>query len=70
MFQFELTHRGEGYGFSVLGPHPLRVGRIRPGGPAEEAGLRNNDVITRINNKLVVDKDFMSVAAMIRYSRF
>ena len=67
VLQYKLKHRDAGYGFTVRGPHPIRVGRIKVGGPAEEAGLRKGDVILSINDEPINEQDMQQVAYMIRW---
>ena len=66
LFQVTLKHRGVGYGFTVHGPFPMRVGRVRPQGPARDAGLRSGDVIVTINGERVSVLDIKEVAERIR----
>lgn len=65
--QYKLTRRGNGYGFSIHGPHPLTVGSIKVASPAEEAGLRHGDVITCVNGQTVHEMEMSAVAMLIRY---
>ena len=57
-----------GYGFTVKGALPVRVGRVKEGGAAEDAGLRDSDVILRINSVDVTRATTEHVAELIRTS--
>ena len=61
-----MKHRSPGYGFTVRGPNPIRVGRIKVGGPAHEAGMKKGDVILRINGQNMDSTDMQTVAEIIR----
>ena len=57
-----------GLGFSISqsdeGPH--KIVDIEPGSPAEEAGLKQNDLIIKINNQDVVGQRYHRMAAMLK----
>ena len=43
-----------GYGLTLGGEQPVYVQTVRPGGAADRAGVRENDVILKVNNRSVV----------------
>ena len=57
-----------GYGFTVKGSMPVRVGHVKETGAADDAGLRDGDAILRINAVDVTRATTEHVAAMIRTS--
>ena len=64
--QVTLKHRGRGYGFTVHGPFPMRIGRLRPCGPGRDAGLRSGDVIVTINGERVREMSLKEVVEKIK----
>ena len=57
---------GEGYGFTLTGSCPVRVGSVSSTGPAQLAGLRPADVVTRLNGRNVSRATLNSVTRIIR----
>merc|ERR1719295_924622 len=43
-----------GYGLTLGGEQPVYVQTVRPGGAADRAGVRENDVIVKVNSRRVV----------------
>ena len=43
-----------GYGLTLSGDQPVFVQTIRPGGAADRAGVKENDVIVKVNGQRVV----------------
>lgn len=43
-----------GYGLTLGGEQPVFVQTVRPGGAADRAGVKENDVIVKVNNRRVV----------------
>ena len=43
-----------GYGLTLSGDQPVFVQTVRPGGAADRAGVRENDVIVKVNGQRVV----------------
>ena len=43
-----------GYGLTLGGEQPVYVQTVRRGGAADRAGIRENDVIVKVNNRRVV----------------
>ena len=61
-------HKTEaGYGFTVKSSCPVRVGRVKSHGPAENAGLGRGDYIIRINGQNVSTATADTVAEIVRY---
>ncbi|KAK2150619.1 hypothetical protein LSH36_398g00006 [Paralvinella palmiformis] len=60
--------KNHGYGFTVKNTCPVRVGRVKPCGPSEEAGLLKGDYIKRINGQNVSMASAQSVAEIVRRS--
>jgi hypothetical protein len=54
-----------GFGFDLKGEKPAMVGSIRKSSIAEQAGLREGDLVISINNKKVTDLDHDSVVRLI-----
>ena len=67
-YSVTLDHEGVGYGFTVRGSCPTRVGRIREHGPAQQAGIQRGDYILNINATNVTRSGAESVAAMVKVS--
>ena len=57
-----------GYGFTIKGSMPVRVGRVKPSGAAENAGLRNGDYILNINDKDITSSTVEAIANIVRNS--
>lgn len=55
-----------GYGFSVIGGCPVKVGRVDAGSPAAVAGLQKGDLIVSINGKNVSRSTNDSVAKIVK----
>ena len=43
-----------GYGLTLGGEQPVYVQTVRPGGASDRAGIRENDVIVKVNSRRVV----------------
>ena len=43
-----------GYGLTLGGEQPVYVQTVKPGGASDLAGVRENDVIVKVNNRRVV----------------
>ena len=56
----------KGYGFTVRGGCPTRVGHVRQGSSAQLAGLREGDYITHINACDVTFLGKQDVAKVVR----
>ncbi|KAL2771904.1 Na(+)/H(+) exchange regulatory cofactor NHE-RF3 isoform 2 [Daubentonia madagascariensis] len=61
-----LAKEGNSYGFSMKTVHGQIIKDIDPGSPAEEAGLKNNDLVVAVNGESVETLDHDSVVEMIR----
>jgi len=55
-----------GFGFTVTGSCPVRVGRVASPSPASEAGMRRGDLIERVDKINVSRSASDSVAALVR----
>uniref|UniRef100_A0ABI7ZKC5 PDZ domain-containing protein n=1 Tax=Felis catus TaxID=9685 RepID=A0ABI7ZKC5_FELCA len=61
-----LVKEGSSYGFSLKTVQGQVVKDIDSGSPAEEAGLKNNDLVVAVNGESVESLDHDSVVEMIR----
>uniref|UniRef100_A0A8C7BYL0 PDZ domain containing 1 n=1 Tax=Neovison vison TaxID=452646 RepID=A0A8C7BYL0_NEOVI len=61
-----LVKEGNSYGFSLKTVQGQVIKDIDSGSPAEEAGLRNNDLLVAVNGQSVESLDHDSVVEMIR----
>uniref|UniRef100_A0A2K5QSN8 PDZ domain containing 1 n=1 Tax=Cebus imitator TaxID=2715852 RepID=A0A2K5QSN8_CEBIM len=61
-----LVKEGGSYGFSLKTVQGQIIKDIDPGSPAEEAGLKNNDLVVAVNGESVETLDHDSVVEMIR----
>ena len=62
-----IIERGNaGYGFTVTGSCPVKVGSVRVWGAAHEAGLQEGDFFVRINGLNVSRSSVESVAKIVR----
>jgi C-terminal processing protease CtpA/Prc len=55
-----------GYGLTLSGDQPVFVQTVRPGGAAERSGIRENDVIVKVNGKKVLDASHTDVVNLIQ----
>ena len=55
-----------GYGLTLSGDQPVFVQTVRPGGAAERAGVREGDVILRVDGRRVTEALHTEVVAMIQ----
>ena len=62
--QVAIKRGSAGYGFSVVGGCPVKVGRVDAGSPA--AGLQKGDLIVSINGKNVSRSTNDSVAKIVK----
>ena len=51
----------------MKGGKPTRVGRVRRGGSAEEAGLRAEDVLLKVQESSTYQHSCASVARLVRF---
>ena len=62
-----IINRGNaGYGFTVTGSCPVKVGSVRVWGASHEAGLQEGDFFVRINGLNVSRSSVESVAKIVR----
>lgn len=54
------------YGLTLSGDKPVFVQTVRLGGPADRAGIRENDVIIRVNGTRVLESLHTEVVNMIQ----
>ena len=55
-----------GYGFTVLGCSPVKVGKVDEGSAAKDAGLCEGDYIVRINGQNVSRSTAESVVRIVK----
>lgn len=55
-----------GYGLTLSSDQPVFVQTVRPGGAASRAGIRENDVILRVNGRRVTEASHSDVVALIQ----
>ena len=56
-----------GYGLTLSGDQPVFVQTVKPGGAADRAGVKENDVIVMVNGRSVVtEASHSEVVAMIQ----
>lgn len=56
-----------GYGLTLSGDQPVFVQTVKPGGAADRAGVKENDLILKVNGQPVVtDASHNEVVAMIQ----
>ena len=58
-----------GYGLILAGDQPVYVQSVRPGGAAARAGVREGDVIRRVNGRLVTGDTHTDVVHLIQGKR-
>ncbi|CAH1786293.1 unnamed protein product [Owenia fusiformis] len=58
----------KGYGFTVLGSSPVRIGRVDEGSQAHKQGLEKGDCLVRINGQNVSRSSAESIVRIIRLS--
>ncbi|CAG7717546.1 unnamed protein product [Allacma fusca] len=63
-----IVHRDEnnGYGLTVSGDNPVSVQTIKRGGAADLAGIREGDIIIKVNGALVDHMNHTEVVELIR----
>ena len=55
-----------GFGFTIRGSCPVRVGRVKGSSTSAVAGLQSGDYVTRINGQNVSRSRAESVAEIVR----
>ena len=56
-----------GYGLTLSGDQPVFVQTVKPGGAADRAGVKENDLILKVNGQPVItDASHNEVVAMIQ----
>ena len=58
-----------GFGFDLKGDRPAIIGSVRKGSIAEQAGLKEGDLVISINNKKVTDLDHDQVVRLVGQSK-
>ena len=58
-----------GFGFDLKGDRPAIIGSVRKSSIAEQAGLREGDLVISINNKKVTDIDHDQVVRHVGLSK-
>ena len=66
MFQVVLPRGCHGYGLTVRGSCPVKVGRVKELGTARQAGLHRGDCIVSLDGNNVSRSSSDSVASIIR----
>jgi len=64
--QLVIARGRTGYGFTVTGSCPVKVGSVRVWSAAHEGGLQEGDFIVRINGLNVSRSSVESVAKIVR----
>lgn len=54
-----------GYGLTLSGDRPVSVQTVRPGGAADRAGVREKDVIVKVNGAHVTQSTHTEVVDLI-----
>ena len=55
-----------GYGLTLSGDQPVFVQTVRQGGAADRAGVRENDVIVKVNGQNVTEASHSDVVELIQ----
>ncbi len=61
-----MVRDSQGYGLTLSGDQPVFVQTVRPGGAAFRAGIRENDVILRVNGRKVTEASHTDVVNLIQ----
>ncbi|ODM89608.1 Rho guanine nucleotide exchange factor 12, partial [Orchesella cincta] len=62
-----IVHRDDnGYGLTVSGDNPVNVQTIKKDGAADRAGIREGDIILKVNGTLVEHMNHTEVVNLIR----
>lgn len=56
----------QGYGLILSGDKPVFVQTVKPGGAASRAGVKENDIITKVNGRKVVGLSHTEVVSFIQ----
>ena len=55
-----------GYGLTLSGDQPVFVQTVRPGGAADRAGVREHDIIVKVNGQRVTEASHTEVVELIQ----
>ena len=62
-----IVHKDEaGYGLTLSGDKPTRVQTVKTGGASDRAGVREGDVIIKVNGQQVTDSSHGDVVKLIQ----
>ena len=62
-----IVHKDEaGYGLTLCGDKPTRVQTVKSGGASDRAGVREGDVIIKVNGQQVTDSNHGDVVQLIQ----
>ncbi|XP_023349404.1 rho guanine nucleotide exchange factor 11 [Eurytemora carolleeae] len=62
-----IVHKDEsGYGLTLSGDKPTRVQTVRINGASHRSGVREGDVILKVNGQQVTDSDHIEVVKLIQ----
>ena len=62
-----IVHKDDaGYGLTLSGDKPCRVQTVRPGGASDKAGVREGDVIIKVNGQQVTESLHGEVVKLIQ----
>ena len=62
-----IVHKDEaGYGLTLSGDKPTRVQTVKAGGASDRAGVREGDVIIKVNGQQVTDSAHTAVVQLIQ----
>ena len=64
-YELHRSNTNIGFGFDLKGDKPAMVGSVRKGSIADQAGLREGDLVVSINNKKVTDLDHDQVVRLV-----
>jgi len=59
-----------GYGLTLSGDRPTRVQTVKPGGASHKAGVREGDVIIKVNGQPVTESFHSEVVKLIQNSKY
>ena len=64
-----VTRDDQGFGLTLSGDRPVSVQTVRPGGAAHRAGIREKDVIVKVNGAHVTQSTHTEVVDLIAGKR-
>ena len=64
--QITVVKAKSGFGFTIKGSKPIRIGRVKKGGAAERSGLLAGDIVTGVDGLDSARMTAESVAVVVR----